>query len=260
MKNIDIPYTSCENYIVGESYEGFVLEKKKFVNEVNAYCLYFKHTQSGARLFKIDADDSNKLFNIAFKTPPTTDEGTPHVLEHSVLNGSKSFPVKSPFDILTKGSLNTFLNAMTGSDMTTYPVASMNNKDYFNLMHVYLDAVFNPLLYTDERIMKQEGWHYELDDVDGDIIYNGVVYNEMKGVYSSAGSELAYRMNKALFPDNTYGTSSGGYPSEITKLTQENFIEFHKKFYHPSNSYILLYGNADLSQELKFINDESLKN
>lgn len=247
-----------EEFKAGEKYYGFTLVEKKFVEEVNAECLLFKHDKSGARLLKIAADDPNKLFNVAFKTAPETDYGTPHIMEHSVLNGSKNFPVKSPFDVLAKGSLNTFLNAMTGSDITTYPVASMNDKDYFNLMHVYLDAVFNPLIYDDPKILQQEGWHHELESVDGDVVYKGVVYNEMKGAYSSPRRELSYEANKILFPDNTYGVASGGYPTEIPKLTYEHFINFHKKFYHPNNSYILLYGNADLNKELEFIDAEYL--
>ncbi len=155
---------SPEQFKVDEVYNGFKLIEKRFVKEVNAECLYFVHEKSGAHLLKIAANDPNKLFNIAFKTVPENDYGTPHILEHSVLNGSKSFPVKSPFDVLLKGSLNTFLNAMTSSDFTTYPVASMNNKDYFNLMHVYLDAVFNPVMLEDPCVMKQEGWHFELAD------------------------------------------------------------------------------------------------
>lgn len=252
--------TPKSSFKVGNVYNGFKLVEKKFVKEVNAECLYFTHEKSGAKLLKIAADDANKLFNIAFKTIPEHDYGTPHIMEHSVLNGSKNFPVKSPFDVLTKGSLNTFLNAMTGSDLTTYPVASMNDKDYFNLMHVYLDAVFNPRLYDDPRILKQEGWHYELDNIDGDIVYKGVVYNEMKGAFSSPTRELGYQAYKILFPDNTYGVSSGGYPQAIPGLTQEYFVNFHKKFYHPSNSHILLYGNADLEKELAFIDAEYLSN
>jgi len=247
-----------EEFKAGENYHGFTLVEKKFVEEVNADCLLFKHDKSGAHLLKIAADDQNKLFNIAFKTAPETDCGTPHIMEHSVLNGSKNFPVKSPFDVLMKGSLNTFLNAMTGSDITTYPVASMNDKDYFNLMHVYLDAVFNPLIYDDPKILQQEGWHHEMESVDGEVVYKGVVYNEMKGAYSSPRRELSYQVNKILFPDNTYGVSSGGYPTEIPKLTYEQFINFHKKYYHPGNSYILLYGNADLDKELEFIDAEYL--
>lgn len=250
--------TKKEQFKTGEKYHGFTLTEKKFVEEVNAECLLFTHDKSGARLLKVANDDPNKLFNIAFKTAPETDYGTPHIMEHSVLNGSKNFPVKSPFDVLMQGSLNTFLNAMTGSDITTYPVASMNNKDYLNLMHVYLDAVFNPLIYSDPKILQQEGWHYELNSKDEPLTYKGVVFNEMKGAYSSPERELDYQINKILFPDNTYGVSSGGYPTEIPKLTYEYFLDFHKKYYHPSNSYILLYGNADLNQELEFIDREYL--
>jgi len=255
--------TACtpkEKFQSGEKYHGFTLVEKKFVEEVNANCLLFKHDKSGARLLKIAAADQNKLFNIAFKTTPQNDCGTPHIMEHSVLNGSKNFPVKSPFDVLRKGSLNTFLNAMTGSDITTYPVASMNDKDYYNLMHVYLDAVFNPNLRTDPKILQQEGWHHELASKDDDIVYKGVVYNEMKGAFSDPSRELGYQVNKILFPDNTYGVSSGGFPTAIPELTQEAFVNFHKKYYHPSNSYILLYGNADLDKELQFIDTEYLSN
>lgn len=255
---LNLSCTKKEQFKTGEKYHGFTLTEKKFVEEVNAECLLFTHDKSGARLLKVANDDHNKLFNIAFKTAPENDYGTPHIMEHSVLNGSKNFPVKSPFDVLMQGSLNTFLNAMTGSDITTYPVASMNNKDYFNLMHVYLDAVFNPQIYSDPKILQQEGWHYELNSKDEPLRYKGVVYNEMKGAYSSPEVELDYQINKILFPDNTYGVSSGGYPTEIPKLTYEYFLDFHKKYYHPSNSYILLYGNADLNQELEFIDREYL--
>ena len=241
-------------------YHGFKLLKKEFVKEVNAECYYFVHVKSGARLLKIAADDPNKTFSIAFKTVPQSDCGTPHIIEHSVLNGSKNFPVKSPFDVLAKGSLNTFLNAMTGSDITIYPVASMNDKDYFNLMHVYLDAVFNPLMLQDKRIFEQEGWHYEEDSVESPVQYNGVVYSEMKGAFSSPTRELYYNVGKNLFPNNCYGYSSGGYPMTIPHLTYEQFIKFYKQFYHPSNSYIFLYGNADLDKELKFIDSEYLSN
>ena len=244
------------SYKEGKIYNGFKLIENRFVEEVNANCLYFRHEQSGARLMKIAADDANKLFSVSFKTPPTNDYGTPHIMEHSVLNGSENFPVKSPFDQLLKGSLNTFLNAMTGSDYTTYPVASMNDKDYFNLMHVYMDAVFNPLIHSDPKILKQEGWHYELDSIEGDIVYKGVVYNEMKGAFSSPQRELNYQTNKMLFPDNSYGVSSGGYPQSIPQLTYDYFKNFHEKYYHPSNSFVLLYGDADLDQELEFLDQE----
>jgi len=251
-------YCQADKYQVGSTYYGFKLVEKKFVEEVNADCYYFEHVKSGARLLKIAADDVNKTFCIAFKTTPKTDCGTPHIMEHSVLNGSKNFPVKSPFDVLAKGSLNTFLNAMTASDFTMYPVASMNNKDFFNLMHVYLDAVLNPRIYDDPRIFKQEGWHYELKDKDAAVEYKGVVYNEMKGAFSSATRELGFQIDKILFPDNCYGNSSGGYPPTIPELTYEQFLDFHRKYYHPSNSYIFLYGDADLDKELSFIDEKYL--
>ena len=241
-----------------ESYEGYETLESRFVDEVNAECIHLEHIKSGAHIFKIKADDPNKLFAVAFKTIPDSDCGTPHIIEHSVLNGSKNFPVKSPFDVLLQGSLNTFLNAMTGADMTIYPVASMNDKDYFNLMHVYLDAAFKPLIYDDPRIFKQEGWHYELTDEESPVVYKGVVYNEMKGAFSSPNRELSYQVYKNLFPDNSYRFSSGGYPTAIPELTYEDFLAFHSKHYHPSNSYILLYGDADLEKELEFIDSEYL--
>lgn len=246
------------SYEEGEIYHGFKLEEKRFVKEVNAECLYFNHLQSGARLFKIMSDDVNKTFCIAFKTIPESDAGTPHIMEHGVLNGSKNFPVKSPFDVLSKGSLKTFLNAMTGSDITLYPIASMNEKDYFNLMHVYLDAVFYPLIYQDPRILKQEGWHYELTDTSSLIAYRGIVYNEMKGAFSNPERELYYQAGKHLFPDTPYRYSSGGYPEAIPTLTYDQYLDFHRTYYHPSNSYILLYGDGDLDKELAFINDKYL--
>ncbi|MDZ7738658.1 MAG: insulinase family protein [Bacteroidales bacterium] len=241
-----------------ETYEGYKILESRFVDEVNAECIHLEHIKSGAQVFKIKADDPNKLFAVAFKTVPESDAGTPHIMEHSVLNGSENFPVKSPFDVLMQGSLNTFLNAMTGADMTIYPVASMNDKDYFNLMHVYLDAVFNPLIYEDPRIFKQEGWHYELTDKEAPLIYKGVVYNEMKGSFSSPNRELSYQVYRNLFPDNCYRYSSGGYPTAIPELSYEEFLDFHRKHYHPSNSYILLYGDAELSSELQFIDKNYL--
>jgi presequence protease len=245
--------TTVNNFLTGEAYHGFRLSEQRFVKEANASCLYFIHEKSGARLLKIAAADPNKLFNITFKTIPEDDCGTPHILEHSVLNGSKSFPVKSPFDILLKGSLHTFLNAMTSQDHTSYPVASMNETDYFNLMHVYLDAVFKPLMLEDDRILKQEGWHYELPSEEAPLTIKGVVYNEMKGTFSNPLYLLYHLTGKHLFPDNAYGFSSGGHPEAIPLLSQEKFAAFHRKYYHPSNSYILLYGDADLHKELEFI-------
>ncbi len=249
---------SCKESKVTEKFEGYELIEKRFVKEVNADVYYLKHIKSGGHVVKIAADDKNKTFGIGFKTEPNSDCGTPHIIEHSVLNGSKKYPVKSPFDILGKTSLKTFLNAMTGSDLTLYPVASMNEKDYFNLMDVYLDAVFFPLMYEDERILKQEGWHYELADKDSPIVYKGVVYNEMKGAFSSPERELGYQIDKALFPDNGYGMSSGGYPQAITDLSQEDFIAFHKENYHPTNSCIYIYGDADIKKELAVIDKDYL--
>lgn len=237
---------------------GYRLVEKKFVKEINAECYLFEHIKSGAHVLKIATDDPNKTFSVAFKTVPESDAGTPHIMEHSVLNGSKNFPVKSPFDVLSKGSLNTFLNAMTYNDFTVYPVASLNGKDYFNLMHVYLDAVFNPLIYTDKRIFMQEGWHYELTGKKAPLEYKGVVYNEMKGAFSSPERELWYQIQKNLFPDNGYRFESGGYPSAIPSLTYEDFLNFHRNHYHPSNSYIFLYGDADMKEELAFIDKEYL--
>jgi len=230
-----------------KTYYGFKLKEKKFVKEVNAECYLFEHESSGATLLKIASGDENKSFVISFKTNPESDAGFPHVMEHCVLNGSKKFPVKSPFDVLVKGSLNTFINALTGADRTMYPVASMNNKDYFNLMDVYLDAVFNPKIYDDLRILKQEGWHYKLNSKDEPIVYNGIVYNEMKGAFSSPERELSFLITKNLFPESPYRFSAGGYPSVIPGITYEAFLDYHRKYYLPSNSYIVVYVNADLN-------------
>jgi len=246
-------------YIPDQVIHGFQLLENRFVKEVNAECLHFIHQQSGAQLFKIAADDPNKTFSIIFKTFPESDNGAPHILEHSVLNGSRNFPVKSPFDVLRKGSLNTFINAMTGKDFTMYPIASMNEKDYFNLMHVYLDAVFYPNIYQDERILKQEGWHLELMNPDDSLEYKGVVYNEMKGAFSSPIRELRYHTLKNLYPGNAYGFDSGGHPDSIVKLTYNEFLDYHRKYYHPSNSRIFLYGDADIERELRFIHENYLK-
>jgi len=241
------------------NYPGYKLIEKRFVKELNADVIFLEHIKSGAKIVKFVTDDPNKTFAIAFKTFPDNDYGAPHIIEHTVLNGSKNYPVKSPFDVLMKGSLKTFMNAFTSKDFTAYPVASMNDKDYFNLIHVYLDAVFNPLIYSDPRIFKQEGWHYELLDKDSAITYKGVVYNEMKGAYSDPREgELSYQVFKNLFPDNAYGFESGGYPYAIPRLTYEKFLDFHRKYYHPGNSYIFLYGNAPLDKELALIDKEYL--
>jgi hypothetical protein len=232
---------------------GYKLIEKRFVKEVNANVYYFEHIKSGAHVLKIASTDQNKTFGVGFKTEPNSDCGTPHIIEHSVLNGSKNFPVKSPFDEMGKTSLKTFLNAFTASEWTFYPVASMNEKDYFNLMTVYMDAVFFPLIKEDPRIFKQEGWHYELTDKNSPIVYKGVVYNEMKGSFSSPQTELYFQTIRNLFPGNGYGKSSGGYPLAIPELTYEDFLAFYSKNYHPANSCIFLYGNADMKKELELI-------
>ena len=236
----------------------YKLIKNDFIKEINTNATLLEHIKSGARVLLLENDDENKVFQIGFKTPPTDDTGVPHILEHSTLCGSKKFPVKEPFVELLKGSLNTFLNAMTFGDKTIYPVASCNDKDFANLMEVYLDAVFYPNVYSHEEIFKQEGWHYELESLDSDIIYNGVVYNEMKGAFSSPTQVVARASNNSLFPDTAYGVESGGDPDAIPSLTYEAFKNFHKKFYHPSNSYISLYGNFDRDERLDYLDKEYL--
>ncbi len=236
---------------------GFEFIEQKRVPEINADGILLKHTASGATLFKVVTEDSNNTFCITFKTTPQDDSGIPHILEHSVLNGSEKFPVKSPFATLMQGSLNTFLNALTGKDRTMYPVASKNRKDFFNLMDVYLDAVFNPMIHKNPMIFRQEGWHTSFDQ-NNTPEYNGVVYSEMKGAFSSPATLHSRYIYKALFPTTTYGTVSGGYPEAITELKEEDFLNFHKRYYHPSNSMIYLYGNGELEQELEFIHTNYL--
>lgn len=243
---------------IGNIYSGFLLESEENIKEINSIGRLFIHQKSGAKLYSIENDDDNKVFSISFRTPVYNNTGVPHIIEHSVLCGSKKFPVKEPFVELAKGSLNTFLNALTFSDKTMYPVASKNIKDFYNLMDVYLDAVFHPDIYRTPEIFMQEGWHYDMENSESDISIKGVVYNEMKGAFSSPDTILAYEVQKSLFPDNNYGYESGGNPEYIPKLTYEEFINFHKKYYHPSNSYLYLYGNGDVMEELKFINDNYL--
>lgn len=237
---------------------GFKLIEEEFITEINAPVRIMEHTKSGARLMHIQNDDTNKTFSITFRTPPDDDTGLPHILEHAVLCGSRKFPVKEPFVELAKGSLNTYLNAMTYADKTVYPIASQNDQDFMNLMDVYLDAVFYPSIYDNPLILKQEGWNYKLDHKDDEIEYQGVVYNEMKGAFSSPEGMLSRKIKESLFPDTTYGFESGGDPDAIPNLTQEDFLAFHKKYYHPSNSYICLYGDGDIDQHLKLINEEYL--
>ena len=236
----------------------YVLIKEKNIEELHSKASLLKHKKSGARVLLLANEDDNKVFQIGFRTPPTDDTGVPHILEHSTLCGSKKFPVKDPFVELLKSSLNTFLNALTFGDKTLYPVASCNEKDFANLMEVYMDAVFYPNVYLHEEIFKQEGWHYELEDKDSPIIYNGVVYNEMKGAFSSPEQVVMRASNHALFPDTTYGVESGGDPEFIPNLTYEAFKNFHSKYYHPSNSYICLYGNMNMEEKLDWLDKEYL--
>lgn len=233
-----------------------VLEKKE-VKDIDSVTYVVRHKKTGARIALISNQDDNKVFYIGFRTTPSDSTGVPHILEHSVLCGSKEFPLKDPFVELVKGSLNTFLNAMTYPDKTVYPVASCNDKDFQNLMHVYLDAVFYPNIYTNEAIFRQEGWHYELDE-NGELTYNGVVYNEMKGALSSPDSMLWREIPSMLYPHTTYSVESGGDPENIPDLSYEQFLEFHRTYYHPSNSYIYLYGDMDMAEKLAYIDEAYL--
>ena len=246
------------NLTTGQSYGGFKLMSVKSVAELGSVAHIFEHNGTGARLLYLANDDDNKVFSITFRTPPSDSTGVAHIVEHSVLCGSRKFPLKEPFVELVKGSLNTFLNAMTYPDKTVYPVASRNDKDFRNLMDVYLDAVFFPRMRDDADILKQEGWHYELEDAAGELTYKGVVYNEMKGVFSSPDAILEHKMMATLFPDNAYGFESGGDPDVIPNLTHEAFAAFHSRYYHPSNSYIFLYGDMDILATLDFIHGEYL--
>ena len=233
-----------------------VLEKRE-IKDINSITYLCRHKKTGARVALISNDDDNKVFYIGFRTTPEDSTGVAHIIEHSVLCGSRDFPVKDPFVELVKGSLNTFLNAMTYPDKTVYPVASCNDKDFQNLMHVYLDAVFYPNIYQNEVIFRQEGWHYELDE-EGALTYNGVVYNEMKGALSDPDSILWREIPSALYPHTTYSVESGGDPSVIPELTYEQFLNFHKTYYHPSNSYIYLYGDMDMAEKLAYIDEQYL--
>lgn len=216
------------------------------------------HKKSGARVLLMENDDENKVFAIGFRTPPSDSTGVPHIMEHSVLCGSREFPVKDPFVELVKGSLNTFLNAMTYPDKTVYPVASCNDKDFQNLMHVYMDAVFYPDIYLHDKTFRQEGWSYHLDKPDGDLTISGVVYNEMKGAFSSPEGVLERVILNSLFPDTSYANESGGDPEVIPELTYEQFLDFHRKYYHPSNSYIYLYGDMNMEEKLKWLDEKYL--
>ncbi|KXL53206.1 peptidase M16C associated [Anaerotignum neopropionicum] len=237
---------------------GFLLKEKETIKDIHADAYLFEHIKSGARLFYIKSSDSNKVFSISFKTPPEDDCGTPHILEHSVLCGSRKYTSKDPFNELAKGSLNTFLNAFTYGDKTMYPIASCNEEDFHNLMDVYLDAVFYPNIYIKKEIFMQEGWRYLIHEETGELDVTGVVYNEMKGALSDPESLLQGAISRSLFGKTTYGFESGGTPEAIPDLTYENFLSFHEKYYHPSNSYIYLYGDMDLERCLIHIGNEYL--
>ena len=243
---------------VGQQYSGFTLQEITKVKEINSTAYQFTHKKSGARLLFMENEDDNKVFSITFRTPPSDSTGVAHIVEHSVLCGSRKFPMKEPFVELIKGSLNTYLNAMTFSDKTMYPVASRNDKDFQNLMDVYLDAVFYPVMYDCPEVFMQEGWHYEAESKEADLTYKGVVYNEMKGAFSSPEAILDKEILASLFPDTTYGYESGGDPDVIPALTLEGFLGFHRKYYHPSNSYIYLYGKMDIEEKLAFLDKEYL--
>ena len=232
--------------------------QKEDLSGIKSQGILLKHKKSGARVLLMENDDENKVFAIGFRTPPSDSTGVPHIMEHSVLCGSRDFPVKDPFVELVKGSLNTFLNAMTYPDKTVYPVASCNDKDFQNLMHVYMDAVFYPNIYQHDKTFRQEGWSYKLEEPDGDLTLSGVVYNEMKGAFSSPDGVLDRVILNSLFPDTSYANESGGDPEAIPELTYEQFLDFHRKYYHPSNSYIYLYGDMDMEEKLRWLDEKYL--
>lgn len=234
---------------------GFDKVSEQFIQECKSKAVLYKHKKTGAEVMSVSNDDENKVFGIVFRTPPKDSTGIPHILEHSVLCGSRKYPLKEPFVELLKGSLHTFLNAFTYPDRTCYPVASTNTKDFYNLVDVYLDAVLFPKCVEDFQTFQQEGWHYELNNPSEDISYKGVVFNEMKGVYSQPDNILGRTAQQALFPDNTYGVDSGGDPKVIPKLTFEEFKEFHRKYYHPGNARIWFYGDDDPNERLRILNE-----
>ncbi len=241
-----------------EQLQAYTVIERREIRDLNSVSYLLKHNKTGARVALLSNDDENKVFYIGFRTPPKDSTGVAHIVEHTVLCGSDKFPVKDPFIELAKGSLNTFLNAMTYPDKTVYPVASCNDKDFQNLMDVYLDAVLHPNIYHEEKIFKQEGWHYEMEDAGDALHINGVVYSEMKGAYSSPDDVLEREIMNSLYPHTSYAVESGGDPDVIPELTYEDFLAFHKKYYHPSNSYIYLYGDMDMAQKLQYIDEEYL--
>ena len=243
---------------IPSSYE---VVKEEFLEDIEVTGYLVRHKKTKARVILIpDERDDNKVFYIGFRTPPFDSTGAPHIMEHSVLCGSDKYPIKDPFVELAKGSLNTFLNAMTYPDKTVYPVASCNDKDFQNLVDVYLDAVFHPNIFKYKEIFEQEGWHYELESPADELKINGVVYNEMKGAFSSPDSTLDRKILNTMFPDTEYFYESGGDPKVIPDLTYDDFVKFYKQYYHPSNSYIYLYGDLDVYEKLDYIDKEYLCN
>ena len=242
----------------GDLCSGFRLVKKEYVPSKHADLYTMRHEKTKAELLYFARADENKTFAIAFKTLPEDDTGVFHILEHSVLNGSRRFPVREPFVNLLQSSMQTFLNAMTYPDKTVYPVCSRNDKDFHNLMEVYLDAVFCPAIYEKPQIFMQEGWHYEFDSEDAEPYYNGVVYSEMKGAFSDVSELMETESMRLLFPDSSYGFVSGGHPESIPKLTYEQFIANHRRYYHPSNARIFLDGKMDIDEILRYIDGEYL--
>lgn len=236
----------------------YELLEEKHLEDIKSEGFLLKHKKSGARICLISNQDDNKVFYVGFRTPSLDSTGAAHILEHSVLCGSEKYPVKDPFVELAKSSLNTFLNAMTYPDKTIYPLASCNDKDFQNLMEVYMDAVFHPNIYKYKEIFCQEGWHYEMEALDAPLTINGVVYNEMKGAFSSPDGVLEREILSSLYPDTSYAFESGGNPENIPELTYEQFLAFHQKYYHPCNSYIYLYGNMDMEEKLDWIDREYL--
>lgn len=241
-----------------EELQAYKIIEKRRIEELQSDAYLLCHKKTGARVALLSNDDENKVFYIGFRTPPKDSTGVAHIIEHTVLCGSEKFPIKDPFVELAKGSLNTFLNAMTYPDKTVYPVASCNDKDFQNLCDVYLDAVFHPNIYKTDKIFRQEGWHYELEDADSELTLNGVVYSEMKGAFSNTDDVLSREVLNGLFPDTTYSVESGGDPEVIPELTYEDYLDFHRTYYHPSNSYIYLYGNMDMAEKLAWMDEEYL--
>lgn len=236
----------------------YELVREEYLSDIKSCGLFFRHKKSGARVCVLSNDDENKVFCAGFRTTPENSTGVPHIIEHSVLNGSENFPSRDPFMSLVKGSLHTFLNAMTYPDKTIYPVASCNDTDFKNLMHVYLDSVFHPLIYKRPEIFMQEGWHYEMNSPEDELVINGVVYSEMKGALSTPDSVVYENIQQLLYPDTTYGVNSGGDPDHIPELTYEYFVDFHRRYYHPVNSYIFIYGDVDVEERLSWLDENYL--